>query len=151
MYTDADRLLEKLPYGESFLFVDAIRELTPERIEGQYCFPRDSWYYRGHFKDRPVTPGVILTECCAQIALVCHGIYLLEEGGNPYKAENIIAFTETRMQFLKAVFPGEAVRVIGEKQYFRFGKLKSSVKMVNAENELLCRGTLSGMIIQESR
>ncbi|WP_445382148.1 3-hydroxyacyl-ACP dehydratase FabZ family protein [Robiginitalea sp. IMCC43444] len=151
MYTDADRLLEKLPYGESFLFVDALPELTPERIVGQYRFPSDSWYYRGHFKDRPVTPGVILTECCAQIALVCHGIYLLEESGNPYKGEDIIAFSETQMQFLKAVFPGETVRVIGEKQYFRFGKLKSSVKMVNSEDELLCRGTLSGMIIQESR
>ena len=33
---------------------------------------------RGHFKDYPVTPGVILTEVMAQI-VVCLGIYLLRE------------------------------------------------------------------------
>lgn len=148
MERNTDYLLEKLPYGESFLFVDSIREVTPEQIHGVYCFPEDSWYYRGHFRGNPVTPGVILTECCAQIALVCHGIYLLELGGTPYREGDRIAFTETHIHFLKAVYPGEKVRVIGEKQYFRFGKLKSDVKMINAKEELVCRGMLSGMIIQ---
>jgi 3-hydroxyacyl-[acyl-carrier-protein] dehydratase len=37
--------------------------------------------------------------------------------------------------------------VISEKEYFRFNKLKCRVKMIKSKNELVCRGTISGMII----
>jgi 3-hydroxyacyl-[acyl-carrier-protein] dehydratase len=39
------------------------------------------------------------------------------------------------------------VTVISEKEYFRFNKLKCRVKIVNSKKELVCRGTISGMII----
>ena len=38
------------------------------------------------------------------------------------------------------------VVVISEKEYFRFNKLKCKVKLLNSKNELVCRGTISGMI-----
>jgi 3-hydroxyacyl-[acyl-carrier-protein] dehydratase len=45
------------------------------------------------------------------------------------------------------VYPNEKVRVVSEKEYFRFNKLKCAVKMYNINDELVCRGTISGMII----
>jgi 3-hydroxyacyl-[acyl-carrier-protein] dehydratase len=51
------------------------------------------------------------------------------------------------VDFYLPVLPNEKVTVISEKEYFRFNKLKCRVKMINSKNELVCRGTISGMII----
>jgi 3-hydroxyacyl-[acyl-carrier-protein] dehydratase len=51
------------------------------------------------------------------------------------------------VDFYLPVLPNEKVTVISEKEYFRFNKLKCRVKMINSKKELVCRGTISGMII----
>ena len=137
-----NRIIEILPYGESFRFVDEIVELSNDGIVGSYTFQPGLDFYRSHFKDQPVTPGVILTECCAQIGLACLGIHLL----NYAVEEGMMALTGSGMEFYQPVFPGEKVKVIAEKEYFRFGKLKVNVKMYNEAEKVVCKGTLSGMI-----
>jgi 3-hydroxyacyl-[acyl-carrier-protein] dehydratase len=62
-------------------------------------------------------------------------------------ATTSIALTSTAIDFLKPVFPKEKVTVISEKVYFRFGKLKCNVKMVNETGEVVCMGTIAGMIM----
>jgi 3-hydroxyacyl-[acyl-carrier-protein] dehydratase len=44
------------------------------------------------------------------------------------------------------VLPGQKVTVISKKQYFRFGKLKCYVEMLDSEGELVAKGTFSGII-----
>lgn len=138
-----DDLIEYLPYSEPFRFVDQIRNVDSDGITGGYTFRSDLPFYQGHFKGYPVTPGAILTECCAQIGLVCLGIYLLE---GKFDAKSKIAMTGTEMEFLKPVFPNERVTVTSEKIYFRFNKLKCRVKMYNKREEVVCRGTISGIL-----
>ncbi len=77
LFVNSKDLLEKLPYTSPFLFVNEISHIDENGVTGTYSFPEDSFFYEGHFKNNPVTPGVILTECMAQIGLVCLGIYLL--------------------------------------------------------------------------
>ncbi len=141
-------IIKKLPYQKPFLFVDEILEIDEEGAKGTYTFNENLDFYKGHFKNNPVTPGVILTECCAQIGLVCFGIYLLQKANNPKFDDNNfqIGFSSSQMDFYKPVFPGEKVIVESKKVYFRFGKLKCEVKMYNIGKELLCRGELSGML-----
>ena len=50
-------------------------------------------------------------------------------------------------EFTKAIKAGTSGIVKSKKVYFRFNKLKCKVKMINEKNELVCRGTISGMII----
>lgn len=140
-----DKIVSLLPYDKPFLFVDAITSIDENGVTGNYTFREDSFFYQGHFKGYPVTPGVILTECCAQIGLVCLGLYLLDEMIED--KELSIAMTNSEMEYLKPVFPNENVRVESEKVFFRFNKLKCKVKMFNADNEIVCRGVLSGMLI----
>ncbi|MDX1428125.1 MAG: hypothetical protein R3206_09910, partial [Salegentibacter mishustinae] len=73
-------ILKKLPYTKPFLFVDELLKVNENSAEGRYTFPVDSFFYKGHFKNNPVTPGVILTECMAQIGVVSLGIFLLLVG-----------------------------------------------------------------------
>ena len=138
-------IINQLPYQEPFLFVDALTIISSEGITGNYTFKAEEYFYKGHFKSNPITPGVILTECMAQIGVVCLGIYMLkDEIGEENKPQ--IALTSSQIDFFLPVFPGEKVTVVSEKEVFRFNKLKCKVKMLNEKGELVCRGQISGMI-----
>jgi 3-hydroxyacyl-[acyl-carrier-protein] dehydratase len=137
-------IISKLPYSKPFLFVDELLHIDENGVEGTYTFDENLDFYKGHFKDNPVTPGVILTEVMAQIGLVCLGIYLLND---TFNKNTSIALTSTDIEFLKPVFPIEKVTVISEKIYFRFGKLKCKVEMKNEKGEVVCTGTIAGMIV----
>jgi 3-hydroxyacyl-[acyl-carrier-protein] dehydratase len=137
-------IIAKLPYSKPFLFVDELLHIDENGVEGCYTFDEDLDFYKGHFKDNPITPGVILTEVMAQIGLVCLGIYLLND---TFNKNTSIALTSTEIEFLKPVFPNEKIRVVSEKIYFRFGKLKCKVIMKNEKGETVCTGTIAGMIV----
>ncbi|MBT8223088.1 MAG: hydroxymyristoyl-ACP dehydratase, partial [Eudoraea sp.] len=139
---DTMNILSRLPYSKPFLFVDAITNIDENGVVGTYTFSEDLDFYRGHFKSTPVTPGVILTECCAQIGLVCLGIYLTQH--EEVSEEAGVAMSSAQMEFYKPVFPGEKVTVKSEKLYFRFNKLKCKVALYNEKKELVCKGELSG-------
>ena len=137
-------IIAKLPYSEPFLFVDELISINENGAVGTFIFDDNLDFYKGHFKEKPVTPGVILTEVMAQIGLVCLGIYLLN---NKFSKNTSIALTSTSIDFLKPVFPAEKVTVISEKMYFRFGKLKCKVTMKNEKEEVVCRGEIAGIIV----
>jgi len=143
---NASQIIKKLPYQTPFLFVDALTEISEKGITGNYTFKETAFFYEGHFKENPITPGVLLIETMAQIGVVCLGIYLLKNEISSDKKPKI-ALTSSQVDFFIPVLPKENVTVISEKEYYRFNKLKCTVKMLNTKNELVCRGTISGMII----
>jgi 3-hydroxyacyl-[acyl-carrier-protein] dehydratase len=141
--SETDLILSKLPYQKPFFFVDELLNVDENGATGTFTFDEKLDFYKGHFKNNPITPGVILIETMAQIGLVCLGIYLtLNEDVSQ------IAFSSSEIEFLKPVYPNEKVTVISEKVYFRFGKLKCKVRMMNSKNEEVCSGTLSGIIVK---
>lgn len=139
-----EEIISKLPYSKPFLFVDEIVHVDENGVEGTYTFDENHDFYKGHFKDNPVTPGVILTEVMAQIGLVCLGIFLLNDSFN---TNTSIALTSNEIEFIKPVFPQEKVTVISEKIYFRFSKLKCKVYMKNQKGEVVCSGIIAGMLV----
>jgi len=140
-------ILAQLPYTNPFLFVDDLLLVHANGAKGSYTFKKDEYFYKGHFVGNPITPGVILTECMAQIGVVSLGIYLIDG----LEDDDNIALTENEVHFYKPVFPGETVTVISKKEYFRFGKLKCKVEMRNQKDELVCRGSISGMIFKSKK
>ena len=140
-------IIAKLPYSAPFLFVDEIISINENGVVGTFTFNENLDFYQGHFRDNPVTPGVILVEVMAQIGLVCLGIYLLND---EFNKSTSIALTSVTIDFLKPVFPNEKVTVISEKIYFRFGKLKCKVIMKNESGSLVCSGEIAGMIVNQS-
>ncbi|WKL49317.1 3-hydroxyacyl-ACP dehydratase FabZ family protein [Flavobacterium pectinovorum] len=140
---ELNNIIAQLPYSEPFLFVDELLHVDENGATGTFTFREDLDFYKGHFKDNPVTPGVILTETMAQIGMVCLGIYLLKDD---LKKDTVVAFTSADMQFLKPVYPNEKVTVTSQKTFFRFGKLKCDVVMKNEAGQEVCKGIVAGMI-----
>ncbi len=138
-------VIEYLPYQSPFLFVDELTYISENRVTGNYTFKQSDYFYRGHFKDNPITPGVILTEVMAQIGVVCLGIYLLREKFSDLKKPQLF-LTSNNIDFFLPVIPEQRVNVVSEKIYFRFNKLKCLVQLFNEKNQLVCKGVISGML-----
>ncbi|WP_286779416.1 MULTISPECIES: 3-hydroxyacyl-ACP dehydratase FabZ family protein [Sphingobacterium] len=143
---ELNAILAKLPYRAPFLFVDELIQVDDEGVAGTYTFDEDLDFYRGHFYERAITPGVILIETMAQIGLACLGIFLLNKD---LMQGSSIALTSTEIQFLKPVYPKEKVTVFSKKIYFRFGKLKCAVTMKNEAGQEVCKGILAGMMTED--
>lgn len=132
-----------LPYDKPFLFVDEIVEVKEGYIKGNFTFSKESEFYKGHFKHKPVTPGVLLTECASQIGLVCYAIFKFKDDNKKFD----FGMTSTEMEFLKPHFPGKRVIVEAKEIYHRFGKLKMKVTLFDDNQNILARGKIAGMPI----
>jgi 3-hydroxyacyl-[acyl-carrier-protein] dehydratase len=142
-----DDIMQMIPYKKPFKFIDAITYVDESRIEGVYLFDPNNAFYRGHFPEFPMTPGVILIEVMAQIGLVAFGIYLLNNGQQPYDiGKKLLILAAADVNFRKRVLPGEITYVVSEKVAFKHKMLVCKVKLLNSSKALVAQGTISGFI-----
>ena len=85
----------------------------------------------------------------AQIGLVPLAIFLLKDKIEEGAKLPTVAMVMNETNYFLPVLPNETVRVISKKEYFRFGKLKCQVAMRNAKDELVCKGTIAGMVARK--
>ena len=127
-----------LPHRDPFLFVDELTEVSKEKITGKRTYTSSEFFFKGHFPDYPVVPGVVLVESMAQ----CGGagineLGVLEEGSLFFLA------TIEKAKFRKQVVPGDEVRFEIENVRISPKMLKQKGKAyigdeVAAEAEWLC-------------
>lgn len=129
-------ILENLPYSKPYLFADNIISYNEHELVGEYTFSHDEYFYKGHFTNDPVTPGLILVECMGQIGLVGFALALTY----PYfNFKPMLSVVES--EFIKSVYPGEKVTVASKKKYFRNNILKCDISMTNANSEVVAKTT----------
>lgn len=145
-----DQILALIPQQSPFRFVDAITEIGPDHIQGHYTFKKNESFYKGHFPENPVTPGVILLESMCQIGVVALGIYLLSLETSPEEARKWTTFfTDAETEFSKPVLPGQKVIVQGQKVFWRRKKLKSNIEMYTEAGDLVARTSASGIGVRQ--
>ena len=139
-------VLELLPQKEPFRFVDEIIEVDEAHIKARYRFRPEADFYRGHFPDNPVTPGVSLLEAIAQVGVVALGIFLIaQDGGRAEVERRVSVFTDAEVDFCGIVKPGDAVTISATKVFFRRGKLRSKAEMTLDGGSVVCTATVSGI------
>lgn len=95
-----------IPHREPFLLLDEIVEQSGERIICRKRFTGDEFWYRGHYPDYPITPGVLLCEAAMQA-----GAVLLSKSAADSQGSVPVATRANNVQFRKMVHPGDTITI----------------------------------------
>lgn len=97
---------EIIPHRHPFLLVDRIEELEPgKRAVGYKAVTYDESFFKGHFPQEPVMPGVLMVEALAQVGAVA----ILSTTENKGKTAYFGSINSCR--FKKKVVPGDVIRL----------------------------------------
>ena len=101
-----DAVKSAIPHREPFLLVDEIVEQSDNRIVCRKRFTGDEFWYRGHYPEFPLTPGVLLCEAAMQAGAVLLAKHATEgQGGVP------VATRMNNVKFKTMVRPGDTVEL----------------------------------------
>ncbi|ULQ60792.1 3-hydroxyacyl-ACP dehydratase FabZ [Brucepastera parasyntrophica] len=112
------KIEQLLPHRDPFLFVDVIDVTDEKQVVARHVFSEDEFFFKGHFPEYPVVPGVILVETMAQAG----GAGLVRRGIMSDDSLFFLASVD-KVKFRKQVRPGDEVRLVIE-------NLRVSPKMI---------------------
>ena len=66
-----EQIMEIIPHRDPFLLIDEINEIEPgKKVTATKYIKEDDFWFKGHFPEYPVTPGVLMIEMLAQAGCV---------------------------------------------------------------------------------
>ena len=99
-----EQIKEILPHRDPFLFIDEVRDLGNDFIVGTKFVKKEEDYFKGHFPDSPVMPGVLQLETMAQVG----GVLILSTVEDP---QNYLTYFMKidNAKFKQKVIPGNTI------------------------------------------
>lgn len=150
MILTKEQIKEIIPYDEPFLFVDGVEEMGENTISGFYQTSAEDYYFKGHFVDFKIMPGVLVVEALAQLST----ILLRKKIGQTHKKYHFLAYDVRGVQFLKPIFPGDKIILRAEILgiYPANGTKISHIKgRASVAEELKCEARFSVAIIEKEK
>ena len=134
-----DEISTFLPHREPFLFIDEIKNIDIGNSIHcvKYNSPEED-YFRGHFPNNPIMPGVIILEALAQASGIL-GFKTLEktpENGSLYVFAGI-----DKARFRKRVGPNDSIDLFSQVVNEKRGIWKFETR-AEVEGELACSATI---------
>lgn len=150
MILDKEKIKEIIPYQEPFLFVDGVEEMSEEKISGFYQTSKNDYYFKGHFVDFKIMPGVLVVEALAQLST----ILLRKKIGENHKNYHFLAYDVKSCQFFKPIFPGDKIDLKAEVlAIYPIPDSKTKIARIKAQalvkNDLKCEARFSVAIVDK--
>ena len=130
-----------IPHREPFLMIDEVEEYIPGKMTIAYKeVKKEEWYFKGHFPENPIMPGVLIVESLAQAGAVA--ILSMEEN----RGKNALFGGIEKMKFKKIVKPGDILRleveIIKRKGPIGIGQATATVN-----GQIVAKGELTFAIV----
>mgnify|MGYP000757720185 FL=1 len=101
-----EQIMEIIPHRDPFLLIDEINEIEPgKRVVATKHINEDDFWFKGHFPEYPVTPGVLMIEMLAQAGAAAM-LVLPENKGKLGLFAGI-----DKAKFKKQVVPGDTLKL----------------------------------------
>ena len=101
-----DQIMEVIPHRDPFLLIDEIVEMeVGVRVKARKYIKEDDFWFKGHFPEHPVTPGVLMIEMLAQAG--CVAMLALPE--NKGKLGFFAGIDKAK--FKRQVLPGDTLKL----------------------------------------
>jgi 3-hydroxyacyl-[acyl-carrier-protein] dehydratase len=106
MTLNREQIMEIIPHRDPFLLIDEVVELEPAtRVVALKHVNENEYYFKGHFPEEKVMPGVLIVEALAQAGAV--GILSMPE--NKGKIAYFGGIKDAK--FRSKVVPGDTLRL----------------------------------------
>ena len=141
-----DEIKELIPHRDPFLFLDKlfnIEKLTS--ATGYKVFIGDEDFFKGHFPEKAVVPGVILVEMMAQTAAALIAYSIKEETFD--KIVYLMNISDTK--FRKPVFPGDEIYADVKASRSRGRVWKFNGISRDKDNNIIAESTWSATIMDK--
>lgn len=122
-------ITDLIPHRPPFLYVDSIVSETTEGLVAERTWRSDEDFYKGHYPDAPITPGVLLCESVFQTGALFMAKQALAAGAKPGEGVPLLAKIND-VRFRNPVYPGETVQieVIRKEAMAGFTMMTGSIK-----------------------
>ena len=105
MKLNIEEINKLIPHRDPFLFVDTCEIIIPgEHGKSEKLFSTNEYFFKGHFPDNPIVPGVIIIEAMAQTAGIVVSYKLRE-----FKEKSVLFMSVNKAKFRKPIRPDEKV------------------------------------------
>jgi 3-hydroxyacyl-[acyl-carrier-protein] dehydratase len=142
-----DEILAVLPHRPPFLFVDCVLSLDPfKRIVAERTLRADEPHFAGHFPERAIMPGVLITDALAQTSGLLIG--LSQQGASARPAAMLFFLGAANMKYPAPAFPGEVLRLSAMADGAA-GRLSRFAVEARVGRKLVASGTLTLASIED--
>jgi 3-hydroxyacyl-[acyl-carrier-protein] dehydratase len=125
-----------LPHRDPFLFVDEVHLFEEERyMLGLRRFTGEEAFFKGHFPNYPVVPGVMILECMAQAV----GAAIMQS--DKFRGKEAFFMSIDYAKFRKQVRPGDLLKIAIE--VLRAGKITKIYAEAYTHNGLCTEAELN--------
>lgn len=125
--------IDAIPHRPPFRFVDRIVDITQRRIVTEVKADPDADFFRGHYPNHPIMPGVLICESCFQAG----ALLIAHVQGSDDLDQGIPVLTRIQdARFKRIVKPGQTLRIDVELDeeldgaYYMTGRVTASEKIV---------------------
>lgn len=137
MKLNTEQIKQIIPHRDPFLLVDEVIDYVPLKTGiGLKHVREDEYFFKGHFPEFPVMPGVLITESLAQMG----AIVLLSD---PDYTGKLVFFTGIeKAKFRRKVLPGDTLRLEVEITRMR-GRFGFGSAIAYVDNDVACEASFS--------
>ena len=130
-----------IPQRDPFLMIDEVEEYVPGESAIAYKNVNEKeWYFKGHFPDNPIMPGVLITESLAQTGAVA--ILSMDEN----KGKNALFGGIDKMKFKRMVVPGDRLK-LDVKIIKRKGPIGVGEAIATVDGKIVAKGKLTFALV----
>mgnify|MGYP001479278619 CR=1 FL=1 len=144
---DIDGIKDMIPHRAPMLLIDRVREIVINKSAiGVKAVSNGEPFFRGHFPDYPIMPGVLIIEAMAQTAACVACITLGEET----RGKLVFFTTIENARFRKPVRPGDLLELHVEKVAAK-GPLWKFKGIAKVSGKMVSNAAFSAMIVDPGK